>query len=205
MASRVGQSDLLAGGVAAAGLLLLVFALDLTPWLAVPLAVLVFVGGVALRSGRRRPDKPGDDARSRHLAYEAALANVAAIRALAPRIARPAAREQVGRIIDRSAQVLSVMRADANLTAAPLFNDQLMAPFRALLTEYVRLSIRDVRSAAAVLEQTETHDLPMIEQAVDAFYERLHRAQVIDLATLRDILEVNLESISAATPRRFKP
>ncbi len=204
MARRLGQGDLLAGGAAAA-LLLLVVALGVTPWLAVPLAVATYAGVVLLRPRRERHDEAIDEARREELAYQAALANAAAIRALQPQIAKPAVREQVGRILDRSAQVLLVMREDGNLAAAPTFNDQLLAPFHALLTEYVRLSSRGVRSADGLLEKTETRDLPLIERAVDAFYEQLHRANLIDLATLGDVLEVNLESIRATTPRRVTP
>ncbi len=205
MAGCPGHGDLLAGAAAAATLLVLVFVLGVTPWVAIPLAVVTYVGVVLLPKRRPKQDETIDAARRQHLAFQAALANTATIRALMPRIAKPAVREQVGRILNRSARVLLVMREDRNLVAAPLFNEQLLEPFRSLLIEYVRLSDRGIRSAGEVLEKIETRDLPMVEQAVDAFYERLHRAHVVDLATLGEVLEFNLESITATPARRVKP
>ena len=206
MARRFWQGDLFAGGAAAASLLLLVFPLGLTPWLAIPLAGAVYLGLALLPPRRpRRPVEPDDDVRQQHLAFRAAVANLVAIRTLALRIARPEVLLQVDRIADRTGQILAVMREDRNLTAAPLFNEQLVEPIRSMLTQYVRLSTREVRSAEAELERIETNDLPMIERAVDNFFEKLHRAQVVDLATLREVLEFNLERIDATSLRRFTP
>jgi hypothetical protein len=205
MMSSFGRGDLQVGGLAAAALLLLVVPLGVAPWLAIPLAVATYAGLVLLRPGRQRRDATIDDARRQQLAYEAALANAAAIRSLAPRIAKPAVREQIGRILDRTARVLVVMREDRNLVAAPLFNEQVLKPFVALLSEYVHLSARGVRSADGLLAKTETGALPMIEQAVGDFYEHLHRGSLIDLAALGEVLELNLESIPAMTPRRPRP
>jgi hypothetical protein len=203
MAGHLAQRDLLAGGAAAA-LLLLAIANGLTPWLAIPLAMLTYAGIVLLRSHPEH-DATVDETHRQHLAFQAALANVEVIRALQLRIAEPSAREQVGRILDRIEQVLAVMREDGNLVAAPLFNDRLLAPARALLTEYVRLSNRGITSAGDLLEKTETHDLPRIERAIETFYERLHRWHVVDLATLGEVLELNLESIATTSSRRFMP
>ena len=49
MASRIGQSDLFAGGVAAALLLLLALVLGVSAWLAIPLAAAVYIGIVLVR------------------------------------------------------------------------------------------------------------------------------------------------------------
>jgi hypothetical protein len=202
MAGRVGQGDLLAGGAAVAALLLLV-ARGVKPWLAILLAVMIYGVVVLLRPWRKHRDVTGDNARQHDLAYQAALANVAAIRTLAPRIAKPAVREQVDRILDRTARVLGAMREDGTQASARDFNDRLLVPFHGLLTEYVRLSSRGVRSAGDLLEKTETRELPMIERAIDGYYEHLHRAHLVDLATLGEMLELNLEGIRATTPRRF--
>jgi hypothetical protein len=203
MAAWFLHADLLAGGLAAA-LLLLAIRFGAAPWLAIVMAVAVYAGIVLLRS-RSAPAATVDEAQRQHLAFQSALANAEAIRALQPRIANPAAREQVERILDQIAQVLAVMRDDGNLAAAPLFNDHLMAPARALLTEYVRLSNRGINSAGDLLEKTETQGLPRIERAIDSFYERLHRSHVVDLATLGELLELNLERIATTSSRRFTP
>lgn len=200
MAAQLRRREFLAGGAAAA-MLLLTLTLGLTLWLVLALAAATYVGIIWIRP-------PADDAtvaetHRQEFAFQAALANSEAIRALQPRITRPATREQVGRINDRVTQILAVIREDGNLAAVPLFNDLLLAPARALLTEYVRLSNRGIRSAGDLLEKTETHDLPRIEQAVDTFYERLHRSHVVDLATLSEVLDLNLESIATTSSRRF--
>ncbi len=205
MAGRPRQGDFLAGGAAAATLLMLVFLLGVTPWAAIPLAISTYVALVLLPKRRTRQDETIDAVRRQHLAYQAAVAEAAAIRVLVPRIGKPAVREQVGNILNRTIRVLVVMREDRNLAALPLFDQQLLEPFHSLLIEYVRLSDRGIRSADGLLEKIETRDLPMVEQAVDAFYEQLHRPHVVDPATLGEVLEFNLESIAATTPRRSTP
>ncbi len=208
MDGRLDQRDLLAGAAAAA-MLLLAVAFDLTIWLAFLLAVIVYAGMVlvlvlVLVLVRSRP-APMLDVNPQHAAYEAARANTEAIRALQTRIGKPEVRDLVGNILDRIADVLAVMREDDNLEAAPLFNDNLVTPVRALLTEYARLSNRGVSSAGDLLEKIETHDLPRIERTLDTFYERLHRAHVIDLAILGEVLELNLDSVDTTSHRRVTP
>jgi hypothetical protein len=203
MAGHLAQRDLMAGSAAAAVLLLAV-ALGLSPWLAIPIAIATYAG-IALLRPRTNDDEALNEAHLQHLAYQAALANAEAIGALQPRIANPAVREQVGRILDRIAQVQAVMGEDDNLAAAPLFNDHLLTPARALLTEYVRLSNRGISSAGDLLEKIETHDLPRIERAIVTFYERLHRSHVVDLATLGEVLELNLDHIATTSYRRLAP
>ena len=204
MARRIGQGDLLAGGAAAAVLVLAV-ALGLTPWLAIALAVATYAGAVLLRPRRGRQDDTAAEVVRQQIAYEKALAHTAAIPVLAPRIAKPAVRDRVGRIADGIDRDMAAMREDRNLTAAPLLNDRLLAPLETLLTDHVRLSTRGIKSAAAVLDRIESRDLPLIEQAVGAFYETLHRASVVDLAALSDVLEFGLAGIAATTPRRVTP
>jgi hypothetical protein len=221
MARRFGQGDLLAGGAAAAAFLLLVFPLGLTPWLAIPPAIATYAV-VVLLPPLVRPNGlgswhsqwqrwPHNDIREAtpeeraYVAFEPLRANAAEIRALVPRIAKPAVREQVDRLLGRITSVIVVMRDDGSLAAAPILNDQLVEPFRSILDKYVLLSSRQVRSAEAELEQIETYGLPTIERSVDAFYEKLHRGHLVDLATLREVLEFNLESIDETSPRRFTP
>ena len=200
------RSDVLLGGVTAVVLVLLVFGLDLNPALAISLAVATSTGVLLLRPRHnpRRAKDVEEEARLR-LAHQTARANAAAIRALGERIANPTVRHQVIRIADQADRILAVMRTDQTLAAAPMFNDRVLVPARSLLAAYVHLLSRRVRSAEALLETTETHDLPMIEHAIGAFYESLHRRSVVDLATLHDVLELNLENIAAPMPRRSPP
>jgi hypothetical protein len=200
MAGYVPSRELLAGGAAIAALFS-ALVIGLTPWLAIPLAVITYVSIVWL--GPRRQDQATTETNRQRLALQSALANTEALGMLQQRIPKPAVREQVGRILDRIARILEVIREDGNLVAAPIVNDHLLVPFRALMTEYVRLSNRDISSAGELLEKTETQDLPRLERALETFYERLNRSHMIDLATLGDMLDVNLDSISTTSSRRF--
>ncbi|HYJ12388.1 MAG TPA: hypothetical protein VEW66_02275, partial [Thermomicrobiales bacterium] len=90
MAAHLRRREFLAGGAAAAMLLVNV-TLGLTPWLAIALATATYVGIIWLRP-RSEDDATVDEAYRQRLAYVAAVANAAAIRALQPQIARPATR-----------------------------------------------------------------------------------------------------------------
>jgi hypothetical protein len=198
MAEHIEQRDLLTGGAAAA-MFLITVAIGLNPWLAALLAVVSYAAMVAFWP--RRNGQGSHDAQQQR-AFQAALANAEAIREIQPWIANPSARYQVGRILERTDQVLAVMQEDRNLTAAPLFNDHLLTPTCSLVMEYVRLSKRGISSANDLLEKTETHTLPRIERAIDTFYERLHRSHVVDLATFGEILDLDLDHV-AMSSRRF--
>jgi hypothetical protein len=200
MAGHFEQRDLLKGGAAAA-MFLFTVANGLTPWLAAPLAVVTYLALVLLWPRRDGFEAP--DARRQQRAFQAALANAAAIRGLQAWIVDPLARDQVGRIVERADQVLAVMCEDNDLTAAPLFSDHLLTPTRSLLMEYVRLSKRGISDAGDLLEKTETQYLPRIERSIDTFYERLHRSHVVDLATFGEVLELNLDRISTTSSRRL--
>jgi hypothetical protein len=200
MAGYLEQRDLFKGGAAAAVFLLTV-ANGLTPWLAASLAVVTYAAMVLLWP--RGNGNEANEAQRQQRAFQAALANAEAIRVLQPCIAKPSARYLVGRILERTDQVLAVMREDNNLTAAPLFNDHLLSPTRSLVKEYVRLSKRGISGASDLLEKIETQTLPHIERTIDTFYERLHRSHVVDLATFDDVLDLNLERIATTSSRRL--
>jgi hypothetical protein len=198
-ADRLRNGDLLAGA-AAATLFVLATVLDVHLWLSVSLALGTYAIASLLRSKFVRG---GFSDRRRHeSAYVTAVSNTAAIRALLPSVSDPAVRDQIGRILVRCDRILKAIDEDKNLAAAPLFNERLLEPFIAFLTNYVRLAKRNVKSAGDLLAKAESHDLPMFERAADDFFERLHRALVVDLATLADILELNLESMDTSTMRR---
>lgn len=203
MASRIGQSDLFAGGVAAVLLLLLALVLDVSAWVAILLAAAVYIGMVLARPQLEpAPDTSGEEHR---VAFESARRNLDAVRRLEPRVARADVRAQVERIGNRVGQVLAVIEEDRLFAAAGPFNERLVEPFAVLLDEYVRLSSRGLRSAQPLLERAESHDLPMLERAIDTYYERLHRGSLVDLATHAEMLEINVESLDMISPRRSVP
>jgi hypothetical protein len=203
MASRIGQSDLFAGGVAAALLLLLALVLDVSAWVAILLAAAVYIGMVLARPQLEpAPDASGEEHR---VAFESARRNLDAVRRLEPRVGKADVRAQVERIANRAGQVLAVIEEDRMFAAAGPLNERLVEPFAVMLDEYVRLSGRGLRSAQPLLERTESHDLPMLERAFDTYYERLHRGKLVDLATHAEMLEINVESLDRISPRRSAP
>jgi hypothetical protein len=203
MASRIGQSDLLAGGVAAVLLLLLALVLNVPVWLAILLAAAVYFGIALVRPQLESVPDPSRD--EHQVAYESALRHLDVVRRLEPRVAKADVRAQVDRIASRVEQVLAVIEEDRMLAAAEPFNERLVEPFAVLLDEYVRLSGRGLRSAERLLERAENHDLPLLEGAIDTFYERLHRGTLVDLATHAEMLEINIESLNMISPRRSTP
>jgi hypothetical protein len=201
MVSRLVHSDLFAGVSAAILLLLLVFALDVPVWLAVMLAASVYIGITLIRPQWDPP--PLLDVHQE--AYEAALRHLDAVRRLEPRIASAEMRDRVHGVVTRVQQVLDVMEEDGLLDAAHVFCERLVEPFAVLVDEYVRIAERGVRGAQPLLERAETHDLPLIEGAVDRFYERLHRGSLVELASHAEMLELNLESLNMIAIRRAAP
>jgi hypothetical protein len=200
MDGHAPSRELLAGGAAIAALFSTLL-IGITPWLAIPLAVTTYAGIAWLWP--RPQDQATTETDRQRLALQLALANTESLRTLQQRIPKPEVREQVGRILDRIARILEVIREDGKLVAAPIVNDHILVPFLALLTEYVRLSNRDISGAGDLLEKTEAQDLPRLERALDTFYERLNRSHMVDLATLGEMLDVNLESIATTSSRRF--
>jgi DNA-binding CsgD family transcriptional regulator len=199
---RFGLDDLPAGGVAVVALLLLDYVFGLTLWLAGPLAFAVYVGLVLVWLPRLglRPVATADKAGPEERARQAALANVAAIRALEPRIAKPVVRDRVGHLVNRSDRILALMGENGARAAAPLFNERLLAPSTALLTEYVCLAEWGLTSAGGLLARFETRDLPKIELAIDTVYEQLNRALLVDLTALGEVLDSSLKGLESRTP-----
>ena len=98
MAGHAPPRELLAGGAAIAALFI-GLAIGMTPWLAIPLAVITYVSIVWL--GPHRQDQVTTETNRQRLALQSALANTEALGMLQQRIPKPAVREQVGRILDR--------------------------------------------------------------------------------------------------------
>ena len=200
MGGRLGRGDLLAGGAAAAVFLLVVFALELNTLLAIVLAVVTYVGVLLLRMRDEPSHTMTDGAGPEERAFQAALANAATIRTLAPRIETPAVRERISRIADQTDRLLAGMSEDGKLAAAPLFNERLLEPLRSMLVEHSRLATPGAEVVRDPIGQSQTCDLPTIERAVDAFSVELNRTDLIDLPALDKVLETHLDSSVPTLP-----
>jgi hypothetical protein len=173
------------------------------PWVAILLAVATYIG-IALMRPAREPAIDTSDLEQK-LAFQSAVLHLAAIRDLESQVPKQEIQAQIHRIAGRIVQVLEVMDEDKMLGAAVPFNERLLEPFHMLLAEYVRLSARGVKTAEHLLQKAETHDLPLIERAVESFYEKLNRGIVIDLATHAEILSLDIESLDSHSPWRSRP
>lgn len=209
MPRHIGSARLLAGGAAVVVLVVLVFVLRLNPVLATLFAVAVYAGLELL-------EPPAPESRYRKwwpfggrsgetdeaIAFKSAVSHAETIAVLTAQIPSPRVRGHLDRILARTEQILVVMRTDNDVTAAPILDALILEPLAALITEYHPIATRGVAGAGDLLAKVETVDLPLIEQAVDDFYEHLHQRQMIDLAILSDMLQVNLESVRATMRRR---
>ncbi len=137
--------------------------------------------------------------------YAAAFARAQTLRALTARIAKPAVHNQVNLIVSRVDLILRAMADDGDFSQIPVLDSCLLEPLRELLSTYLLLAERGVQSAGEVLARIESHDLPLILEAVDDFYERLHSRQLTDLAAMSELIEFNLESVRAMMRRRTTP
>lgn len=220
-----GRGDLGAGCLATVALAVLVLVLRLHPLLAAVLAVAIYLGASFLRlPSPSMPPAPWDavgrrwgrwqgqwtagdtqEATAEERAHAAAFARARDLRALAPRIAKPAVRDLVGRILDWVDRILAAMTEDQDLGQIPGLDTCLLEPLHDLLSTYLRLAQREVVSAGDVLARIESHDLPLILEAVEDVYERLHGRHLTDLATMSELMALNLESVRAMTRRRAAP
>ncbi len=207
MVLRIGRGELPAAGVAAIAFAVLFYVLDLNLWFAMGLAVAVFVGVVLIWPPvtDRRSLPTGEAAAPEQAAYEEALSQVAALRVRAARIAKPDVQDRVVQMLDHAERILDAMNEDGNLAAAPVFTDGWVQPFQATVTEYDRLSRRDVKSARVRANTIEACALPRFEAAIEAFDEELNRAPEIDLAALRDVLESYVQGLDTLPPAEEAP
>ena len=161
MKDAVLGTNLLAGGVAAGLLVVLVFAIGLPLWLAVLLALAAFVGLVLLRSGGSPSGEAVDHAELVETLRRGAN-EVFEMRRLANRVPVTAAKVRALAICDSAGRILAALQEDGNEPqTARAFVDRYLVPSRALLTQYDRLAGRGVASTGPALAKIEEEDLPL--------------------------------------------
>lgn len=167
------------------------------------LALLAYAGIMLVRPSvpGSKDINPEEEHARLKVAYQSVLAKATAIRTMGDGIQKPEVRATVRRIADQSDQILTAMREDQQFVAAPLFSEQLLPPTEDLLESSIRLSRRGIKSADELLVRNETQDLPMIEQAAQTFYERMHCDSIVDLAALVVTLARNSDSDGGNSPQ----
>ncbi|MCC6703821.1 MAG: hypothetical protein IT334_03025 [Thermomicrobiales bacterium] len=117
--------------------------------------------------------------------------SVRSMRASAARMSTEEARNQALDVCDRADSILVALvepRRDDLL--AHEFVEQVLTPANTLFANYVRLSERQVASAAPALRRVETHDLPLLERTLDDIHERLHQDDLVSLEVASEMLSL---------------
>ena len=119
------------------------------------------------------------------------------MRSSARQIPNTNARRQALDACAASDQVLAaIIDHPDELPLARDFVHRFLEPATQVVTDYSRLSNRNVPSARATLEQVEQHDLPLITKRANELYDRLHRATLIDLEVAREMLTLDMADTS---------
>lgn len=204
MGRLVVGTNLLAGGAAAALLVVLVFVLDLPLWLAALLAVATFAAVVLIRPGAGAIAAGADRAAlERELRRGANV--VAELRRLARDIPTPAAKGRVLAVCDSADRILAVLQEDRpEPETAASFVERYLLPANRLIAQYARVADRGLAAAAPALAKIEESDLPLLDRKLRELYDGLHRGDVIDLEVASEMLEFDLVGVEPAPSRRLQ-
>lgn len=180
------------GGILA--LLACVYAMHMTLWLSVVVAVVVCVAillmapGGALEVVRTKPT----DAEAKAIA--AVKARIAEIAECGRQVSNdsPRGSKLIGEIVVKMTRIIDVIAEDRNkfASAEPFLRD--IEPVCTWFPLYVKLVVRKVKSAEASIKDAEERQLPRLRDRFDNLYERLHS---FDAAWLETGNEVTLPSI----------
>lgn len=86
------------------------------------------------------------------------------------------------------------------LPLAQDFVNRFLEPATQIVSDYARLSSRNIPSARVTLAQVEQHDLPLITHKANQLYDRLHRGTLIDLEVAREMLTLDMADTSIPGP-----
>jgi predicted TIM-barrel fold metal-dependent hydrolase len=142
------------------------------------------------------PQVPAANADIAGLAAQAA-GLIDRMRTSARQITGPDARRQALDACAAADQVLAaIIDHPDELPLARDFVNRFLEPATQVVTEYARLSSRNIPSARETLEQVEQHDLPLITHKANQLYDRLHRGTLIDLEVAREMLTLDMADTS---------
>ena len=116
---------------------------------------------------------------------------VIGMRADADRIRSEEIRLQALTICGRADDILRVLTEPGrDELLAREFVDQVLGPAESLLTNYTRLSERQIASAVPALRRVETDDLPLLAKTLDDIYQRLHQDDLVSLEVASEMLSL---------------
>lgn len=113
------------------------------------------------------------------------------MRADAERIDADDVRMRAIGICDRADAILRVLAEPGrDELLAREFVEQVLGPAESLLTNYTRLSERQVARATPALRRVESQDLPLLESTLDDIHERLHQDDLVSLEVASEMLSL---------------
>ncbi len=194
MKSHDRNAGLMAAGGGILALLACVYAMHMTLWLSVVVAVVVCVAillmapGGALEVVRTKPTE------AEAKAIAAVKARIAEIADCGRQVSNdsPRGSKLIGEIVVKMTRIIDVIAEDRNkfASAEPFLRD--IEPVCTWFPLYVKLVVRKVKSAEASIKDAEERQLPRLRDRFDNLYERLHS---FDAAWLETGNEVTLPSI----------
>ena len=172
----------------AATILFLSPLLDMHPLLSLALGVAVYAGVTlvwpqdSVTAGAPvEPDSPNQEA------FLQARQATTRVMELAGQIAKTDVQKEVQEIGQAFAKMLEVMKKDGNYVAVPTYNDELIAPFEAVLAEYVELGKREIDLVSHLLATFEETVVPQVREFTKSYYQHYHDDRVRDLAARIEI------------------
>ncbi len=181
--------------IAVVALIVIAGALDIAPLWALVLAAMTYVGTTLLRP-HSAPSVPVPLPPAGEQAYAMSRESCGRILTLAKEIPDATVRRQVRAVHGKFFRMLDVMDVDQRFTSTIDYYSVLVHPFERLLSEYVRLSSRNVPRAGLQLKHFEREVVPRTEAVAEAFYQDYHQQPLVDLAALMEIHSLNLDSLS---------
>ena len=195
-AALLGLQHDLVRGLLAALLLLLLFALGASLWLALPVSLIAY-GGMRLMAGSTNHSPNSDSADHRPRNGRDALTLCHTLRPSITMLSfgldddRSAA--QMARVLGRTDQLIAAIAEDKQFDAAPMLLD-LMETTIELLTPYAK-AIRRGLDGYDVHESLR-RDLAILERALDLLWEKVNQETLASLSAISEMIEFNLEGIA---------
>lgn len=169
--------------------------LEMHPLLSLALGAAVYAGVTLVWPQKyTTSDDPGEPLGPEKEAYLQAQQATTRVTVFASQIDKAGVQREVQEIGLSFAKMLDVMKKDGNYVAVPTYNAELIAPFEAVLAEYVELGKRDIDLATHQLATFEETVVPQVREFTKSYYQHYHDDRVRDLAARIEIFWDTVDS-----------
>jgi 5-bromo-4-chloroindolyl phosphate hydrolysis protein len=183
LALGIRRSDLAGAAAAIVVLLAALFLLNLPVWLALPVAVVIYVAVRLIWQDAPKEVLPGMSDADVRLSVKRGRDTVGRIQQSAAQIQKPAVKANVLKICSIANDILTDFQQDPkDVIHAPNFLDDMLNPLANVVDRYVRLAAHGSEAGAdATLTKIETDLFPTVEKNFSGLYRQLVEDDVIDL------------------------